>query len=184
MESTDDFVKKLYDPAVRDSKETCLYAVYSKAGNADDPNNMSNYAGIASLNNTNPTNAVTELGVIIFPDFRGTKVTTHAIGLLLMWTLDPPSAGGLGLRRVEWFTHADNLASRRFALRLGFVFEGVARWQRVHPYAEWALPVDELRRRNGTEYEAPGRHTANYSIVWDEWEETRRKVKDLMEHSP
>jgi hypothetical protein len=39
-----------------------------------------------------------------------------------------------------------------------------------------ALPVDALERRNGTKGEQPGRHTAVFSIVWDEWDEKRPKV--------
>jgi hypothetical protein len=64
---------------------------------------------------------------------------------------------------------------------MGFEFEGVARWQRVFPGGEVALPVEALEKRNGTKGELPGRHTAIYSIVWDEWDEKRPMVVALME---
>jgi len=134
-----------------------------------------------ALSDTNPTNAVTEIGVIIFPAFQRTHVATNAIGLLLLWTLDPPSLGGLGLRRVVWQTHTENVTSRNAALRMGFEFEGIARWQRVFPGGKVALPVEALEKRNGTKGEAPGRHTAIFSIVWDEWDDKRPKVLALME---
>jgi hypothetical protein len=41
--------------------------------------------------------------------------------------------------------------------------------------------VEALEKRNGTKGELLGRHTAIYSIVWDEWDEMRPKVVALME---
>jgi RimJ/RimL family protein N-acetyltransferase len=116
------------------------------------------------------------MGAIIFPAFQRTHVATNAIGLLLLYALDPPPAGGLGLRRVAWQCHEGNEASKKAALRMGFEFEGVARWQRVFPRGTVALPVAALAARNGTKGEMPGRHTAMFSMVWDEWDEKRRVV--------
>lgn len=180
MDTEADFMRELHE-SVSASPEDCLYAVFDKATTAGKENTYSNYAGVVSLNATNPVNAVTEIGIIIFPEFQRTHVATNAIGLLLLWTLDPPSAGGLGLRRVVWQTHADNAASRRTALRMGFELEGIARWQRVFPGSKVALPVEALEKRNGTKGEVPGRHTAIFSIVWDEWDDKRPKVVALME---
>lgn len=172
-----EFMREFYDKHIRASPEECLFAVIDKApavGAEKPPNGK--YAGIITLSATNPVNAVTEMGAIIFPAFQRTHVATNAIGLLLLYTLDPPSAGGLGLRRVEWQCHTGNTASRRAALRMGFEFEGIARWQRVCPRGTTALSVDALEKRNGTKGELPGRHTAVFSIVWDEWDEKRPKV--------
>ncbi|KAH8800470.1 acyl-CoA N-acyltransferase [Xylogone sp. PMI_703] len=179
IETEDDFIK-VYNH-VAESQEECLYAIFDKTVAAGKENGRSNFAGIISLNATSRTNAITEIGVIIFPEFQRTHVATNAIGLLLLWTLDPPSAGGLGLRRVEWRTHAANTASRRAALRMGFEFEGIARWQRVCPNEKVTLSVEALEKRNGTKEELPGRHTAIFSIVWDEWDEKRPKVLALMQ---
>ena len=174
-----DFMRAFYDNADKsfgNSPGDCLYAIFDKVTAGGKENRHSNSAGILSLNTTNPVNAVTEIGVIIFPSFQRTHVATNAIGLMLLWTLNPPSAGGLGLRRVEWRTHAENAASRRAAVRMGFEFEGIARWERVFPRGKVALPVAALEKRNGTNGEHPGRHTANFSIVWDEWDDKRPKV--------
>ena len=180
MDTETDFMRELYDN-ISASPEDCLYAIFDKITAPGKEDIYSNYAGITSLSATNPVNAVTEIGVIIFPAFQRTHVATNAIGLLLLWTLDSPSAGGLGLRRVEWQTHTENTASRRAALRIGFELEGIARWQRVFPRGKVALPVDALEKRNGTKGEIPGRHTAVFSIVWDEWDDKRPKVVALME---
>jgi RimJ/RimL family protein N-acetyltransferase len=172
INNNEDFMREFYKHIV-DTPEECLYAIFDKLVGTNDRNRYNNYAGIICLSHTNPTNAFTEIGVIIFPKFQRTHVTTNAIGLVLLWTLDPPSSGGLGLRRVEWRTNAKNSASRRTALRMGFEFEGIARWDCVFPGGKSALPVDELQKRNGTNGELPGRHTAIYSIVWDEWDKKR-----------
>lgn len=179
-----DFIREVYNK-ISASPEDCLYAIFDKATTPNEKNSYSNYAGIISLSGTNPVNAVTEMGVMIFLAFQRTHVATNAIGLLLLWTLDPPSigdpTGGLGLRRVQWQTDAENAASRKTALRMGFEFEGIARWQRVSPRCEFGLSVEALEMRNGTKGEVPGRHTAIFSIVWDEWDEKRPKVIALME---
>lgn len=134
-----------------------------------------------ALTTTDPANASTEIGIIIFPAFQRSHVSSNAIGLMLQYTLDPPSAGGLGLRRVEWKCHSENESSRRAALRMGFELEGTLRWERVFPGGAVGLPVDAFEKRNGTSGEAPGRHTAIFSIVWDEWDEKRVKVVGIME---
>lgn len=179
MNNEADFLKEVYD-GISSSAADCLYAVIDKVASPGNENANGKCAGVLSLNATNSVNAVTEVGVLIFPEFQRTHVATNAIGLFLQWTLDPPTAGGLGLRRVEWKTHAGNAASRKTALRMGFEFEGILRWDRVFPQGQIALPVEDLKRRNGTEEEQPGRHTAVYSIVWDEWDEKRPKVLALM----
>ncbi|QKX56788.1 uncharacterized protein TRUGW13939_03895 [Talaromyces rugulosus] len=178
MKSEADFMNELYNKYIQPMPDTCLYAIINKS--ATQPETQK-YAGVISLNATNPTNAVTEIGVMIFPASQRTHVATNAIGLLLQYTLDPPSAGGLGLRRVEWKCHAGNEASRKIALRMGFELEGIARWDRVFPGGAVVLPVDALEKRNGTTGEVPGRHTAIYSIVWDEWDEKRPQVVAQME---
>jgi RimJ/RimL family protein N-acetyltransferase len=179
METEANFMREFYGQ-ISSSPDECLYAVFDKITGLGKESDPGSYAGIAALSATNPVNATTEIGAIIFPSFQRTHVTTNAIGLLLQWTLDPPSAGGLGLRRVEWQTHAENMPSRRTALRMGFEFEGIARWQRIFPGGRIGLPVDVLERRNGTNGEILGRHTAVFSIVWDEWDVKRPQIIALM----
>ncbi|CZR52671.1 related to GNAT family acetyltransferase [Phialocephala subalpina] len=175
IETEEDF-KDFYDRDIRASPEECLYAIVDKVAVPEEEKSNGRYAGIMSLTVKNPVNAVIDMGAIIFPAFQHTHVATNAIGVLLLYTLDPPSAGGLGLRRVEWKCHAENVASRKAALRMGFELEGIARWERVFPHGKVGLPVDALEKWNGTKGELPGRHTAIFSIVWDEWEEKRPNV--------
>lgn len=170
VETEADFLREVYNPS-RASPEECFYAVIDKAAG-------NKYAGVIALSHTNTVNAVTEIGVIVFPEFHGTHVGSNAIGLVLLYLLDPPPAGGLGLRRVEWLCNSENAVSRKTALRMGFEFEGVLRWHRAFARGN---PVEALEKRNGTTGEVPGRHTAVYSIVWDEWDETRSKVVAQME---
>lgn len=158
----------------------CLYAIIDKS-NTEEKDVNAKYAGTIALASTSPENACTELGIMIFSAFQRTHVSSNAIGLLLQYTLDPPSAGGLGLRRVEWRCHTENQASWKTALRMGFQLEGVLRWDKVFYGGTIGLPVDALEKRNGSPGEAIGRHTAVFSIVWDEWEEKRPKVVKQME---
>jgi RimJ/RimL family protein N-acetyltransferase len=180
MQTEEDFVREFYNKGFS-SAESCLYAVLDKVTASEDDRNSIEYAGVISLSATDTLNASTEIGVIIFPKFQRTHVATNAIGLMLMWTLDPPSSEGLGLRRVEWRTHAENMASKNVALRMGFELEGILRWHRVFPGGTLSLPLEGLEKRNGTKGELPGRHTAIFSIVWEEWDEKRPRIVVLME---
>lgn len=90
--------------------------------------------GMVGLLHTNAPQLSSEIGaIIILPDFQRTHVTRNAVGLLLHWCLDVPTAErpALGLRRVEWFAHEANVASAKTAQRMGFKKEGVLRWHKV-----------------------------------------------------
>jgi RimJ/RimL family protein N-acetyltransferase len=154
-----------------------MYAIYDKTTSVEDA-----FAGITSLSDTNPTHASSEIGIIVLPWFQHTHVATNAVGLLLFWLLNPPKLGGLGLRRVEWRSHADNTQSRNFATKLGFEFEGIARWNRVVAPGKVGLDTEVLGKRNGLGegVARAGRHTAIYSMVWDEWESKRESLKTRM----
>ncbi|KAJ6107299.1 acyl-CoA N-acyltransferase [Penicillium sp. IBT 18751x] len=169
-----------YAKNIEEAPANCLYSIIDKSNTGPKDLNTT-FAGTIALTSTSPENACTELGIMIFSAFQRTHVTSNAIGLVLQYTLDPPSAGGLGLRRVEWRCHAENQASRKTALRMGFEFEGILRWDKIFPGGAIGLSVDALEKRNGSSGEVIGRHTAVFSIVWDEWEEKRPKVVKQME---
>ncbi|KAL2866191.1 GNAT family N-acetyltransferase, partial [Aspergillus lucknowensis] len=177
VNTEEEFVKDVYKPHIAALPGECLYAIIDKT--KPEPATQG-YAGTIALSNTSAANASTEFGVLVFPAFQRTHVASNAIGLLLLYTLDPPSMGGLGLRRVEWKCHSGNEASKKAALRMGFELEGVLRWERAFPWPT-GVAVDALERRNGTVGEARGRHTAVFSIVWDEWEGKRDGVLVQME---
>lgn len=179
MKDKEEFITLVYDNAFCQGNDDCLWAIIDKTA-LDGEAKTGKFAGVVSLNDTSTTNGFTELGIIVFPEFHHTHIATNAIGLALMRTLDPPSVGGMGLRRVEWRTHSGNEASRKIASRMGFELEGIMRWHKAFANEELGVPVGELEKRNGTKGEIPGRHTALYSLVWDEWDEKRPKVVELM----
>ncbi len=79
--------------------------------------------GMASFLNIRPAHGVIELGHIWFSQrLRRRRPATEAIFLMLSAAFDD-----LGYRRVEWKCDAANAASRRAALRFGFVYEGIFR---------------------------------------------------------
>lgn len=182
LESVDDFLTQVYNP-IAESPADCLWAIIDKTRPKGDDND--NFAGVLSLNDTSKVDAAAEMGVIVFPAFQRSHVASNAIGLALLYLLDPPSQNGLGLRRVLWHANVNNAASRRVAERMGYTLEGILRWRRAFPpnrtcqtAAGVLEPTAALAARNGTkpEDELPGRHTAVFSIVWDEWEAKRPVV--------
>ena len=90
------------------------YAIIDQSGQA---------VGIATLMEIRPSMRVIEVGNILYsPSVQRTPLGTEAQFLLARYALET-----LGYRRYEWKCNALNLASRRAALRYGFVFESILR---------------------------------------------------------
>jgi RimJ/RimL family protein N-acetyltransferase len=101
--------------------------------------------GQASYLRIEPVQRVIEVGHIIFtPALQRSRGATEAMYLMARHAL-----GDLGYRRYEWKCNALNEPSRRAALRLGFVFEGVFRQHMI------------VKGRN--------RDTAWFSMLDSEW---------------
>lgn len=79
--------------------------------------------GIATLMAIKPAMRSIEVGHIVYsPALQRTPLGTEAQYLLARYAFET-----LGYRRYEWKCNALNAASRRAALRYGFVFEGILR---------------------------------------------------------
>jgi RimJ/RimL family protein N-acetyltransferase len=165
-----DEILTTYEHLVRHQPTNTLFAIIDKArGGA--------LAGVIGLFFMSPENLSVEAGwVIVFPSFQRTYVTTNAVGLLLRYCLEPPSAlqrPGLGLRRVQWIAHMANRASQATAKRMGFEAEGVLRWTGVLPNAE---KEDAIALRHGDlERTRQCRHSVILSLCVDDWESGGRE---------
>jgi len=135
-------------------------------------------AGMIGLFGSSKLNMTTEIGpVVILRPFQHTYVSRNAIGLMMHYCLDLPSAGGLGYRRVQWTANPLNLASVKVAEKMGFVIEGTMRWT-------WILPAgrEGKKEREGDPRTAAGRDSVLLAICWDDWEGgVREHVDKLME---
>lgn len=101
--------------------------------------------GTAALMSIRPAMKVIEVGSIVYaPALQRTPLGTEAQYLLARYAFET-----LGYRRYEWKCDALNAASRRAALRYGFVFEGIFRKHMI------------LNGRS--------RDTAWYAIVENDW---------------
>ncbi|KAL0948310.1 hypothetical protein HGRIS_010901 [Hohenbuehelia grisea] len=156
------------------------YAIYDKT-HPSYPSPRS-HAGMIGYLHSSASDLQTEIGfVTVLPRFQRTHVASNAIGLLMFYALDLPSAGGLGLRRCVWMANSVNTASIRAAERMGFVKEGVLRWDRV-----WATGSEKVGNgrelRNGDPREGClGRDSVVLSVCWDDWEGgVREKVQGVM----
>lgn len=174
--SSSEIVDQVFVPSVQPDPGVIVFSVLDKTRLLPESGEP-RFAGMIGLLHTIPSQLTTELGfVIILPEFQRTHVTTNAIGLMLEWSLDVPSKGGVGMRRVQWETNITNVASRRVAERMGFQFEMVQRWQRIlgeHKGGEAVIGEDGRK-------DWPGRHTAILSICWDDWEVWREKNREEM----
>lgn len=101
--------------------------------------------GVATLMEIRPAHRCIEVGHIVYaPALQRTPLGTEAQFLLARYVFET-----LGYRRYEWKCNALNAASRRAALRYGFVFEGVLRQHMI------------AKGRN--------RDTAYFSMLDSEW---------------
>jgi RimJ/RimL family protein N-acetyltransferase len=105
--------------------------------------------GYQTLMRIDPTHRVIEVGNVLYaPAMQRAVGATEAQYLFAAYVFDE-----LGYRRYEWKCHDLNAPSKRAALRLGFVFEGVFRQHMI------------VKGRN--------RDTAWFSMLDSEWPERR-----------
>ncbi|RPA98943.1 acyl-CoA N-acyltransferase [Choiromyces venosus 120613-1] len=166
----------------QDAKKT-LYAVLKKSPPSQEEGEQEEeLAGVIGYLNASFENLSTEIGYLItFPAFQRTHVTTNAVGLLLQYALDPEHMGGLGLRRVQWQTNVPNVASARTAERMGFMKEGLLRWDRVFADGERRGKVGNGKRLPDGKEKDLGRDTLIFGLCWDDWEDgVKGRVVALM----
>ena len=162
---------------VRSRPAYILFAIIDKArGDA--------FAGVIGLFGASPTNLSVEIAwIAVFPEFRRTYVTSNAVGLILNYCLElpsaPPERRGLGFRRVQWSAHPENQPLIALAKRMGFKEEGILRWTRV------VLP--QIAEGNGIPLRdadpkspRPGCHSAVLSLCADDWENGGRELARYM----
>ncbi len=107
-------------------------------------------AGYASFMRMEPAHGVIEVGnILLTPALQRTTAATEAMYLMADHVFEH-----LGYRRYEWKCNAENVPSRRAALRLGFSFEGIFRQHMV------------VKGRN--------RDTAWFSMLDHEWPARKR----------
>lgn len=160
-----------------------LYAIIDKTRPPSPESPSGALAGIVSFQDASPSDLSVEVGVVILPAFQRTHVASNAIGLVLQYALNSKERNGLGLRRVQWGCATENKASMRVAERMGFVKEGVLRWQLVYRDGIARGKVGNGREIPGGGSEGDlGRDTVIYGLCWDDWEDGgREKVQAIMD---
>jgi len=117
------------------------YSVYSKR--------LKKYVGMYSIINIDEKNGRAELGSIWYgKEAQGKEINTEATYLMLKYLFED-----LKYRRIEWKCDNENIASKKAAVKLGFVYEGLFRKHMI------------VKDKN--------RDTAWYSIIDDEWNEVK-----------
>ncbi|KAI0338716.1 acyl-CoA N-acyltransferase [Trametopsis cervina] len=156
--ATLDAFKAWYESYVHQQRDRVLFAVFdtSKGTGTD------TIAAVIGLMNASADNLCAELAfVFTLPPFQRTHVTTQAVGLLLTWCFED-----LRLRRVQWQANEANERSWRAAEKMGFVKEGVKRWDRALPPGKGG----HVAGRRDPKRDWVGRHTVLLAICWDDWE--------------
>jgi len=124
------------------------YTVISKRLNAPEGN--------LSLLNINAAHGTVEIGSVwLTVKAQKSEINTHSIYLILCYLFDE-----LKYRRVEWKCNNENEQSKRSALRLGFVYEGLFRQH------FW----DKGRNRD----------TAWYSIIDQDWSQIKERFQSTL----
>jgi RimJ/RimL family protein N-acetyltransferase len=113
-------------------------------------------AGYASYMRIEPAHGAIEVGnILLGPRLQRTTAATEAMYLMARHVFET-----LGYRRYEWKCNAENQASRRAALRLGFTFEGIFRQHMV---------IKDLNR-----------DTAWFAMLDHEWPARRAAFEDWL----
>ncbi|KIJ67830.1 hypothetical protein HYDPIDRAFT_107345 [Hydnomerulius pinastri MD-312] len=144
-----------------------------------DPQIDGRLAGVIGLMSTSPGLLTTAIGpCIVLPAFQRTYVASHAVGLVMRYALDLPTASppGMGMRRIGWSAGPDNKASLKLAERLAFKYEGLLRWTYPMPGVEDYPKAGKRPREGDPLYEQLGRDTVVYGMCWDDWEARGREL--------
>lgn len=106
-----------------------------------------------------------------FRGFRGTSGAAVSVALVLRYcmNLSTDAVPGLGLRRVQWMSHRDNILSQKLARGLGMRFESEQRWFRIVPPSK---PGNgrALALREGDPSELCGVDEIFFVMCFDDWE--------------
>ena len=171
---------------VRRDPYTILFAVLDKTRpDPAHPRWAGSLAGLIGLYGSAHwhEHATAELGfVVVFPAFQRTHVARGMVGLMLRYALELPRAAprpGLGLRRVQWTTHPENVRSMRLAQSAGLQLEGTIRWARV--MGEGVVELAKLGREGDAGSGRFGRDSALLAVGGDDWEAgVRERAEDLI----
>jgi len=113
--------------------------------------------GRYALMRVDTASRVLEIGHILFsPLLQRTPAATEAVYLLMEYAFED-----LGYRRIEWKCNSLNEPSKRAALRLGFVFEGLFRQHMIQ--------------------RGCSRDTCWYSVVDEEWERVKGAMRKWLD---
>ncbi|KAH9922667.1 acyl-CoA N-acyltransferase [Fomitopsis serialis] len=168
-----------FERAYRSNPECVLFAILDKATPDDSHPELGggSFAGLIGLIRTSRAQLTTEIGyAVIFPEFQRKKIASNATAILLKYCLELPTASppGLGLRRVQWGAHSDNVASIRVATKLGFKMEGTHRWAYIRKDRMGHTP------RKGDPCPGQGGFDiAILSMCCDDWEAGGRELTQM-----
>ena len=113
--------------------------------------------GFCSLLRIDPVNGSIEVGSIAFGrQLQRSRAATESMHLLMRHVFDD-----LGYRRYEWKCDSLNGASRRAAIRLGFIWEG--------------------RFRNALVHKGRNRDTDWFSVTDGEWPRVKKAMEDWLD---
>lgn len=157
---------------------TYSFAIIDKTRPPSNEDPEGELAGTVSFTAASLRDLYTEIGtLIILPPYRRTHVASNTVGLALQIALDPPSQGGIGLKRAEWYSGSENLESLRLAERMGFEKVALIPWHIRYIKGKLAGKVG----RNpppGTDPEDLWKDTVIFSLAWDRWEDTARLMTE------
>ncbi|KAF3906088.1 hypothetical protein ABW21_db0208351 [Orbilia brochopaga] len=191
FDSAQSFVSDFIETFVRPRKDMLLYTVIDKTKPVDGVDEDGVLAGLIAYLGTSPSNLCTEIAfVVTLPPFQRTHVTSNAVGLLLNFALNSPDEGGLGFRRVQWMTSTVNYESIRTAEKMGFMREGIIRWDRLYPGGRTKGKISSGKslqacgRATHINEDDLGRDSVMLSMCWDDWflEGKREHVEERMNY--
>ncbi|KAI0314631.1 acyl-CoA N-acyltransferase [Amylostereum chailletii] len=177
-------VLSFFEGRVRRDPAWSAFAIIDKVRpDAAHPELGGSFTGMLSLHNTNAANLSAEIGwIVVFPAFQRTHVTSNAVGALLRYCLELPTAParGLGLRRVQWAAHPENAPSLGAGQRMGFRREGTLRWMWVLPEGKYGNGI--APREGDPKGSVGGRDSAMLSFCADDWESGgRERVQEIID---
>lgn len=160
-----------YETEIWSHADRILFTVFNLGPEGSAPE----LAGLIGLRNADAENQFAVVGYLAtFPPSRRTYVTTHAVGLLLMWCLDD-----LGLEIMMWYTDEKNEQAIRAARRAGFAELG-PEWRGVLTAVDlegFTVQGSQLKKHDNR------RRIMGLRLLCENWPDTKKSITEQMARS-
>ncbi|KLO16820.1 hypothetical protein SCHPADRAFT_869114 [Schizopora paradoxa] len=159
---------------IRRDPSSIAFAVLGR----EDEDHEWDYGAVLCLTGCDPERLSAEIATgICFRPYVRSNGAILAATLLARYCMNSTTASppGLGLRRLSWISHTNNIPSLTIGSTIGFKVESIRRWHRM---ATDGKANNGRALRDGDPSGLPGVDVNTLVMCWEDWEEEGSKLAE------